>query len=99
GGTGMPKSVISARFAPFPPSNSLIWPLPSAVPPPKKYTRFVMYGSTSLSFVPLRDVRAQIRHPVAQGRHLPQQSQPVAAHVGLGRHHQHFRKQAIQDRK
>jgi len=38
GGTGIPRSVISARFAPLPPSRSPIWARPSALPAPKKYT-------------------------------------------------------------
>src|SRR5579872_4950005 len=41
GGTGRPALVISARPAPFPPSSSFILPLPSALPPPKKYTYLV----------------------------------------------------------
>ena len=36
GGTGMPKLVISARFAPFPPSPSFMDASPSALPLPKK---------------------------------------------------------------
>jgi hypothetical protein len=36
GGTGTPRFVISARFAPFPPSTSRIWRVPSAFPLPKK---------------------------------------------------------------
>jgi hypothetical protein len=36
GGTGIPMAVISARFAPFPPSKSFIPALPSAFPAPKK---------------------------------------------------------------
>src|SRR5450759_2873225 len=37
GGTGMPMPVISARFAPFPPSSDLS----SALPSPKSYTYFL----------------------------------------------------------
>src|SRR4051812_35597483 len=38
GGTGTPRLVISARFAPFPPSSIFMSLVPSAAPPPKKYT-------------------------------------------------------------
>src|SRR5687767_4517969 len=38
-GTGTPRRVISARFAPFPPSRFFFEASPSARPPPKKYTR------------------------------------------------------------
>src|SRR5271154_3683070 len=41
GGTGSPALVISASPAPLPPSSSFILPLPSALPPPKKYTYLV----------------------------------------------------------
>ena len=37
-GTGSPIAVISASPAPFPPKRLFIEPLPSALPPPKKYT-------------------------------------------------------------
>src|SRR6202795_526406 len=43
GGTGNPALVISARPAPLPPSTSFILPLPSALPPPKKYTYFTSF--------------------------------------------------------
>ena len=42
GGTGSPALVISARFAPLPPSRSRIVRSPSAEPPPKKYTYFAL---------------------------------------------------------
>src|SRR5947199_7001419 len=45
GGTGMPILHISARLAPLPPSSSFIFPSPSAVFPPKKYTCLGMVGS------------------------------------------------------
>ena len=35
-GTGTPRRVISARFAPLPPSATRIFALPCALPPPKK---------------------------------------------------------------
>jgi hypothetical protein len=35
GGTGMPRRLISARFAPLPPSSALSPARPSATPPPK----------------------------------------------------------------
>src|SRR5258708_36728839 len=38
GGTGTPRFVISARFAPLPPSTAFMSLVPSADPPPKKYT-------------------------------------------------------------
>lgn len=38
GGTGTPIRVISARLAPFPPSRLFCSRVPSAPPPPKKYT-------------------------------------------------------------
>src|SRR5262245_44709121 len=38
-GTGTPSRVISARFAPLPPSRLRCAALPSARPAPKKYTR------------------------------------------------------------
>src|ERR1035438_9933757 len=41
GGTGKPAFVISARPAPLPPRTSFMRPLPSAEPPPKKYTYLV----------------------------------------------------------
>src|SRR5690606_27544877 len=40
GGTGTPRFVISARFAPLPPSTDFISRVPSARPFPKKYTDF-----------------------------------------------------------
>src|SRR5207342_1788842 len=40
GGTGRPALVISARPEPLPPSRSFMFRLPSAFPPPKKYTCF-----------------------------------------------------------
>src|SRR4051812_21316398 len=39
-GTGIPKLVMSAKLAPLPPKRSFILPVPSALPLPKKYTRF-----------------------------------------------------------
>ena len=36
GGTGIPRVVISARLAPFPPSRALISASPSALPSPKE---------------------------------------------------------------
>ena len=36
GGTGRPMRVISARFAPLPPSSAFILPSPSLRPSPKK---------------------------------------------------------------
>src|SRR5688500_3077341 len=41
-GTGTPRFVISARFAPFPPSTLFISRVPSAAPLPKKKTDWVM---------------------------------------------------------
>src|ERR1043165_275152 len=41
GGTGTPRFVISARFAPLPPSVAFMSLEPSARPPPKKYTDFI----------------------------------------------------------
>src|SRR5690606_1813599 len=41
GGTGMPRLVISARFAPLPPRRLRIPRSPSACPLPKKYTIFL----------------------------------------------------------
>src|SRR5258708_16668453 len=38
GGTGKPRFGISARFAPLPPSTAFMSLVPSADPPPKKYT-------------------------------------------------------------
>ena len=38
GGTGTPSRVISARFAPFPPSTSFMSPRPCACPSPKEKT-------------------------------------------------------------
>ncbi len=43
GGTGNPSELISARFAPLPPRSCFISVLPSALPPPKKYTYFVFF--------------------------------------------------------
>src|SRR5262249_38304643 len=40
GGTGRPALVISASPDPLPPSRSFMLWLPSALPPPKKYTYF-----------------------------------------------------------
>src|SRR5581483_1838159 len=40
GGTERAAFVISARTASLPPSSSFIFPLPSALPSPKKYTYF-----------------------------------------------------------
>jgi hypothetical protein len=36
GGTGTPRLVISARFAPLPPSTAFMSRVPSAAPSPKK---------------------------------------------------------------
>src|SRR5579885_1025473 len=50
GGTGRPALVISASPAPLPPSTSFILPLPSALPPPKKYTYLMsVLEGTSIS--------------------------------------------------
>src|ERR1017187_7303976 len=43
GGTGTPMLVISARFAPLPPSRFFMSLFPSALPPPKKYTRLMRF--------------------------------------------------------
>src|SRR5882762_7481561 len=51
GGTGSPALVISARPAPLPPRTSFIFPLPSALPPPKEYTYFVAAGFVDADFV------------------------------------------------
>src|SRR4030088_2479091 len=51
GGTGSPAFVISASPAPLPPRTSFILPLPSALPPPKKYTYFVVAGFVAVIFV------------------------------------------------
>src|SRR5271170_5273341 len=51
GGTGRLALVISARPAPLPPSSAFILPLPSALPPPKKYTYFVIAAFGCLVFV------------------------------------------------
>src|SRR5688572_9546856 len=42
GGTGIPRFVISARFAPLPPSTRFMSRVPSARPAPKKYTDFLV---------------------------------------------------------
>src|SRR5918992_1965944 len=47
GGTGTPRFVISARFAPLPPSTRFISRVPSARPFPKKYTRRVTRSSSA----------------------------------------------------
>src|SRR5258708_20355823 len=51
GGTGRPAFVISASPAPLPPRTSFIFPLPSALPPPKKYTYFVVAGFVAVILV------------------------------------------------
>src|SRR3981081_830173 len=51
GGTGRPAFVISASPAPLPPRTSFILPLPSALPPPKEYTYFVVAGFVAVIFV------------------------------------------------
>src|ERR1017187_10109083 len=48
GGTGRPTLVISASPEPLPPRTSFILPLPSALPPPKEYTYFVVVGFASM---------------------------------------------------
>src|SRR4030095_1048062 len=52
GGTGKPALVISASPEPLPPSKSFMWRLPSALPPPKKYTCFrpLGFGTRDLGF-------------------------------------------------
>src|SRR4029453_1256786 len=52
GGTGRPALVISASPEPLPPSKSFMWRLPSALPPPKKYTCFrpLGFGTRDLGF-------------------------------------------------
>ena len=39
-GTGMPSVLISAKFAPFPPSRFFMLALPSVFPAPNEYTYF-----------------------------------------------------------
>src|SRR5687768_2091847 len=46
-GTGTPRFVISARFAPFPPSTLFISRVPSAAPLPKKKTDCVMLSAAA----------------------------------------------------
>src|SRR5208282_6549539 len=53
GGTGRPRFVISANPAPLPPRTSFIFPLPSALPPPKEYTYLVAPGFAALISVGL----------------------------------------------
>src|SRR5688500_18576178 len=54
GGTGRGTSVLSASLAPSPPSRSFIDALPSALPLPKKYTRFTALptGRAAVAFLP-----------------------------------------------
>src|SRR3954447_12819017 len=59
GGTGTPMLVISARFAPLPPSRFFISLFPSALPPPKKKMRFLAApgraaGALALTPLPTR---------------------------------------------
>ena len=42
GGTEILRLVISARPAPFPPSNAFMAPVPCALPSPKEYTYFLL---------------------------------------------------------
>src|SRR5918992_6369388 len=64
GGTGTPRFVISARFAPFPPSTLFISLVPSARPAPKEYTDFVT--SAPASEPELVGVRRRRRRVVAR---------------------------------
>src|SRR5688572_14056482 len=59
GGTGRPMLVMSARFAPFPPSRSFISARPSPLPAPKKYTRLrvLLDPARALPLVPFRPAR------------------------------------------
>ena len=60
GGTGRPALVISASPAPLPPRTSFILPLPSALPPPKKYTYFVVAGFVSVGFASMISVSGRV---------------------------------------
>src|ERR1035437_6460239 len=62
GGTGTPMLVISARLAPLPPSRFFMSLLPSALPPPKKYTcltRFPAALGLDLALVALEALEAR----------------------------------------
>jgi hypothetical protein len=48
GGTGAPRFVISARFAPLPPSSRFMSRVPSALPSPKKKTDCVTGRASAL---------------------------------------------------
>ena len=63
GGTGSPSELISARLAPLPPSSSFIAALPSALPPPKKYTYLVFLAICLVS-----PFRVSSGKPVRRGR-------------------------------
>src|SRR5262249_40532045 len=60
GGTGRPRPAISARFAPLPPSRFFIAALPSAVPPPKAYTKRAAFFA-AVGFVRLLAAFATLR--------------------------------------
>ena len=57
GGTGKPIEVISARFAPFPPSNSFLVASPSVLEAPQQY---VIFGVRVFFVVFLRRVAVAI---------------------------------------
>src|SRR6476646_2520323 len=50
GGTGKPMRLISARFAPLPPSSGFMLPLPSAFLLPNRYTYFADFEFVAIRF-------------------------------------------------
>src|SRR5664280_3328004 len=52
-GTGMPRFAISARLAPLLPRRFFMSARPSALPPPKEYTSFVVACLTTFT-LPIR---------------------------------------------
>src|SRR5262245_49928435 len=85
GGTGSPAFVISARPAPLPPSVSFMSLLPSALPPPKKYTYWVTLASE------LGDVG----DASTQGSGLGQERHAVVAQLLVLVHHEHFVEESV----
>src|SRR4051794_5181516 len=63
GGTGTPMLVISARFAPLPPSRFFISLFPSALPPPKKKMRFLAVAGLTTAFT-LTPLPARVLAPL-----------------------------------
>src|SRR5690348_650748 len=84
GGTGTPRFVISARFAPLPPRIARMSRVPSAPSSPKKYTDFMAPSDAVALESRIESVRVEEAMSSVSGeRHGPQQSLAGAAEPQL----------------